>query len=336
MKRILVLAVGLALLLFAACSDDNPVVPDDNEPWTPSGFALIPAGSFAMGSPDNEPGRSTSGTEDQHAVTLTGDFWMQATEVTNEQYRQLAQWALDEGLAAVVGDTIVALRDRLHSNDFLIVYTANGSEIIYDADADSMVLVDVGFGVNPDHPVKFLSWWGAAAYCNWLSLKEGREPAYSDSTWNIQPHDVTGYRLPTEAEWEYAARAGTSTAFGGSQIVDLLCEPDSLTQQGWYCANAEGWTNPVGLLQPNAFGLFDMHGNVWEYCNDWLGSQYYVEGPDMNPPGPESGFFRTSRGGDWSLPARYCRSAQRGASIPGVVSPYVGFRPVLPASDKGY
>jgi len=320
-------ALLTVLLLVAACSADNPGLPGDDQPGAPEGFVLVPAGSFTMGSPDDEPGRSVG--EVPHQVTLTHPFWMQTTEVTNEQYRQLAQWALDEGLAEVAGDTIVAIFDLVGAGNFFYILTAAGSELDYDAAGDSLVLFDVGFGINPDHPIKYLSWWGAAAYCNWLSLREGRTPAYDQTTWQLDPYAVTGYRLPTEAEWEYAARAGSGTAFAGSQIQGIACESDSLQHQGWYCFNADDWARPVGSLLPNAFGLYDMHGNVWEFCNDWFNEAPYPASPDSNPTGPATGRFHIARGGTWGGPASFCRSAQRGANWPGLISAHEGMRPVL-------
>ncbi|RLA07613.1 MAG: hypothetical protein DRQ59_14340, partial [Gammaproteobacteria bacterium] len=170
----------------------------------PAGFVLIEAGTFTMGSPADELGRYD--TELQHEVTLTHDYWIQATEVTNEQYRVLAQWALDQDLVTIEGDTNKALLDLGGSGQYFYALTADGSELDYDAEGDTLILYDVGFGINPDHPLKYVTWAGAAAYCNWLSLREGRTPAYDPITWTVDDFASDGYRLPTEAEWEYAAR----------------------------------------------------------------------------------------------------------------------------------
>ena len=135
------------------------------------------------------------------------------------------------------------------------------------------------------------------------------------------------YRLPTEAEWEYACRAGTKTeySFGDSD--------SELDEYAWY-GKAEalgGTTHPVGEKKPNAWGLHDMHGNVWEWCQDWHGK--YPSGPVTDPTGPSSGSFRVFRGGGWSFISQNCRSAFRSGFSPGSRSHYLGFR-VLRSSVK--
>jgi len=137
------------------------------------------------------------------------------------------------------------------------------------------------------------------------------------------------YRLPTEAEWEYAARAGSTTAFANGGISETGCgnEPN-LSKMGWYCGNAGSKTHEVGQKSPNAWGLYDMHGNVWEWCADWKGD--YPTGAVTDPTGPSSGSFRVLRGGVWSNFARYCRTAYRGYDSPGGRSSSYGFRLVRP------
>ncbi len=132
-----------------------------------------------------------------------------------------------------------------------------------------------------------------------------------------------GYRLPTEAQWEYAARAGSrSTYCFGSEIVKL-------DQYAWYQKNSGGSTQPVGRLSPNDWGLYDMHGNVHEWCSDWFDRNYYADSPAVNPQGPQKGLARALRGGDWeSRDEWYCRCAIRSLSSPDRRSPKVGFRVV--------
>jgi formylglycine-generating enzyme required for sulfatase activity len=133
------------------------------------------------------------------------------------------------------------------------------------------------------------------------------------------------YRLPTEAEWEYAARAGSTTAFAHGGIMTTGCRLDpNLDAMGWYCGNSEKRTHAVAQKKPNAWGLYDMHGNVWEWCRDWYGA--YPSGSVTDPKGPSSGAVRVDRGGGWGSVARYCRSADRGKGTPGHGFYYLGFR----------
>jgi formylglycine-generating enzyme required for sulfatase activity len=126
------------------------------------------------------------------------------------------------------------------------------------------------------------------------------------------------YRLPTEAEWEYAARAGTTGDYGGTGILEDM---------GWYGGNSGSTTHPAALKQPNAWGLFDMHGNVWEWVQDWYESGYYAVSPTDDPPGPATGGTKVSRGGNWRHPETHARSAMRnGADILQHRGSGVGFR----------
>jgi len=164
-------------------------------------------------------------------------------------------------------------------------------------------------GTNPSNfkgdnlPVEFVSWFDAVEYCNKRSQKEGLTPAYTingrDVTWN---RSANGYRLPTEAEWEYACRAGTTTAYNtGASITD---------NTGWYKDNSDEKTHPVGQKSANAWGLYDMHGNVAEWCWEWA----------------DSGAFPVKRGGGWRSPARFVRSAYRSTYTRGGRGYDVGFR----------
>jgi formylglycine-generating enzyme required for sulfatase activity len=139
-------------------------------------------------------------------------------------------------------------------------------------------------------PVQSASWEDAQQYIERLNA-EG---------------DGYDYRLPTEAEWEYACRAGSKGDYAGK-----------LDAMGWYDSNSGGQTHPVGQKQPNAWGLYDMHGNVYEWCQDWYSKDYYVQSPIVDPQGPASGSKRVIRGGHWTLPAGGCRSAFRGRESPG-------------------
>jgi len=142
---------------------------------------------------------------------------------------------------------------------------------------------------------------------------------------NSEEEGASPYRLPTEAEWEYAARAGSASALANGKIAETGCEPDlNLNRVGWYCGNSNGKTHAVAKKQPNAWGLYDMHGNVWEWCQDWYGD-YQAESV-VDPKGPVDGLIRTNRGGSWWWFARFCRSANRIRYMPFDRTEDLGFR----------
>ena len=178
-------------------------------------------------------------------------------------------------------------------------------------------------------PVENVSWYDAVDYMNRLSDNEGLARCYAnDAERAFAGLDCPGYRLPTEAEWEYAARAGTQTAFYTGGITHPFdCEPldPNLDLAGWYCGNAGDTTHPVGLKQVNAWGLYDMHGNVLEWVQDWYGG--YPAGAAVDPLGSAAGVVRVVRGGSWSLVAGFARSAGRFWFDPGPRNFNFGFRP---------
>jgi formylglycine-generating enzyme required for sulfatase activity len=158
-------------------------------------------------------------------------------------------------------------------------------------------------------PVSGVNWYDAVKYCNWLSEKEGLTPCYNVKGKLTEcDFSADGYRLPTEAEWEYAARGGHKSQgyeYAGSNSVDDV---------GWYEGNSGGQTHPVGQKQPNELGLYDMSGNMWEWCWDWYGQDYYASSPASDPTGPSSGTGvyiadadRARRGGSYREKAVYLR-----------------------------
>ncbi|MFZ4083771.1 MAG: formylglycine-generating enzyme family protein, partial [Pirellula sp.] len=173
-----------------------------------------------------------------------------------------------------------------------------------------------GFTQTDQDPVVCVSWNDAESYCQWLSELEGKS-----------------YRLPTESEWEYACRAGSRTAycFGDGEA--------RLSEYAWYYGNSGNKTHPVGQKAPNAWGLYDMHGNVWECCSDWYGD--YLGGTLTDPTGASTGSYRVFRGGCWDNGAAYCRSACRLRFDPSIRRSALGFRLALsslgtsPAAERG-
>ena len=160
-----------------------------------------------------------------------------------------------------------------------------------------------------------VSWEDTTAFCKELTKRE----AFAERL----PEGYE-YALPTEAQWEYAARAGTTTRFSYGDDPGY----SELGNHAWYMENSRGGTHPVGEKLPNPWGLYDMHGNVWEWCSDWSTGSY-PGGSVTDPVGPGSGSDRVLRGGGWYFSARYCRSAHRDGDRPGYTSGYLGFRVAL-------
>jgi len=230
-------------------------------------MVYISRGSFLMGSPENEWGRSNN-EGPQRQVTVSS-FFIDRYPVTQASYQE------------ITGTNPSTFK-------------------------------------GPNLPVEQVSWFDAVEYCNKRSIKEGLIPAYTISGNNVRwNREANGYRLPTEAEWEYACRAGTQTPFySGSSVNDA----------GWHSGNSGGRTRPVGEKQPNLWGLYDMHGNVLEWCWDWLGSYSLEEQTD--PQGASSGASRVYRGGSWRFETYQIRSAFRFGNQPNLRTFFVGFRVV--------
>jgi formylglycine-generating enzyme required for sulfatase activity len=249
-------------------------------------FVLVEGGAFTMGSPSSEEWREVD--EVQHRVTIS-DFYVGKYEVTQKEYREL-----------------------MGSNPS-------------NAQGDNL-------------PIEQVTWFEAVAYCNARSAKEGLTPAYAihgnTVTWN---RTADGYRLPTEAEWEYACRAGTTTPFNTENSITTaqanyygsypyMIESNYFTQEKLETKPGEyrQKTVAVGSFAPNKWGLFDMHGNVWEWCWDLYGE--YGTAAQTDPQGAASGTLRINRGGGWNDFAKHLRSAYRAAAFPSHSSFNIGFR----------
>ncbi len=282
---------------------------------------LIPEGKFLMGSTQTELERHVLSDKEfniqefideqpQHQVHITKPFYFAAHETTQSQYQQVM--GTNPGYFSKSG--------------------AGSGEVI---------------GQDTSHyPVESVSWFDAIEFCIRLSGKENRTPCYQltnieRSSGSIKSAAVTildgnGYRLPTEAEWEYACRAKSTTPFhfgsklnGDEANVDGK-SPFGTTTQG----PAKGRTMTVGSYPANVFGLCDMHGNVWEWCEDWYQRTYYDQRFEDDPQGPASGDRRVLRGGSWISRGRYARSARRKDASPSEARNYTGFRVVCISSTK--
>lgn len=252
-------------------------------------MVYINAGTFIMGSLESEPD-SNDNERPTHSVTLNA-FRLSEKEITNDEYCRFlnANYIDRYGQGAVSGFN--GARDLIYTHEWGIIYT-NGQW-----------RPQTGFA---NHPVVNVTWYGAKAFCDWA-----------------------GGRLPTEAEWEYACRAGTTTPFNtGNNITTSLANFDG---RDIYNGNPAGGvyieqTQPVGSYAPNAWGLYDMHGNVREWCRDYWSSSYYSSSAVANPQGSTSSIWRMWRGGSWNDGAKNCRSAYRSSALPENYNNQLGFR----------
>lgn len=253
-------------------------------------FVYIQPGTYMMGSPVSEPGRKNN--EPNHQVTLATGFYMQTTEVT------IGEW-------------------RVFVSDTKYISEAESSGGAWGRRKEKWIKKRGRFWDNPgflqaeNDPVTCVSWNDAQSFINWLNDKEKKM-----------------YRLPAESEWEYACRAGSTTAYANGAISELKCDNDPhLNAIGWYCGNSNRKTHPVARKRPNDFGLYDMHGNVWEWCQD--GYADYPTSFPVTSSGPSEVTHRVRRGGGWASNAKGCRSANRSKLRADRGTSGVGFRLVL-------
>lgn len=320
-------SVGVFMLVLSLCRASLGAKPETVANSIGMKLVLIPAGEFMMGS-----GESAEETakyfndkyswklkadyftdERQHRVRITRPFYLGAHHVTVGQFRQFVQDA---------DYKTEAEKDGQGGWGFDVVTgKLEGRKPQY-------TWRNTGFERTDEHPVVNVTWNDAVAFCDWLSRKEGKT-----------------YRLPTEAQWEYACRAGTTTRYYGGDDPETLAQAGNVADAtfktrflGWKEAiNASDgytFTAPVRQFRPNAFGLYDMHGNAWQWCADWYGAGYGDASQFNDPTGPALGSYRVYRGGSWLGVPWYCRSASRifdSAEFRGYA---LGFRVCLVAAEK--
>jgi formylglycine-generating enzyme required for sulfatase activity len=230
---------------------------------------LIPAGKFMMGSPETEAGRDAN-EGPQHGVMLSKPYFLGASAVTVGQFKEFVKAKGYKTDAETDGGA----------------YRRTGGFFIIDP---KCTWLNPGWEQTDEHPVVAVSRRDAQAFCDWLSEKEGKQ-----------------YALPTEAQWEYACRAGSQTRYFFGDDVKLL------GRYAWYENNSEWKAHPVAQKEANAWGLYDMHGNVRQWAADWFAADYYQKSPKEDPPGPSDGADRVFRGGGWVSHEGTCRAAHRG------------------------
>ncbi len=308
--------------------------------WPPieSAMVTVTAGEYQMG--DHHDGEADA--LPFHMVYINA-FDMDTYEVTNQQYATGLNWAYAQGNLITVTAGVV--------------YKYGGGTVYCDTTTSSsysrIAWDGSRFGVvagKENHPMVMVSWYGSLACANWRSAMEGRPLCYDLSTWDCD-FSTNGYRLLTEAEWEKGARGGHYSPYWrypwGDSIVTTIA--NYLSSGDPYEAGANPWTTPVGFYTGelhykadygwpgsqtsyqtsngmNGWGLYDMAGDVWEWCNDWYGSTYYGSSPSDNPHGPTSGSYRVLRGGSWSGNSTYLRCAHRDCTPPDYRINDYGFR----------
>jgi len=291
---------------------------------------LVHGGTFQMGDSLNE------GDADErpvHAVTLSS-FYMSPYETTNGQYCEFLNSAVSQGQITITNGIVYQADSGIDYPYCDLSTSSSYSQIVHRDDIFS-VRTKGGRDMSND-PMVRVSWFGAVAYCNWRSQQEGLQPCYNLSTWECD-FGKNGYHLPTEAQWEYAARGGLSgqrfpwgdtiTHSTANYWSSNLYSYDLSPTRGYHPLWNDGthpYTSPVGIFGTNGYGLYDMAGNVWEWCNDLYGN--YSISPKTDPTGSSTGNSRVFRGGGWSGDAHFCRVAIRGYIGPRYRHFSFGFR----------
>ncbi len=351
-------AAGTYVLRLSA-NDDQLVAYDEISITVSVNMAFmvpIPGGTFQMGDSFSEGG---SGEQPVHTVTLS-PFYMSKYEITNAQYKDFLNSAYSQGLI-VVTSNVVYKSGSGTSYPYCYTYQSSTDSQINWNGSTFTVRTKSGRDMSND-PMVMVSWYGAVAYCNWRSQQEGKPQCYNLSTWAYDPA-IKGYHLPTEAQWEYAARGGlkdpyrrfpwgdtinqTQANFKSSSSYTYDVSPVKNQYHPIWNDGVYPYTSPVGFFDGtlkykanynwlgsatsyqtenggNGYGLYDMAGNVFEWCHDWNGS--YSSGSRTNPTGPTTGTYRVFRGGGWGGYASYCRVAYRNSYYPDYRTSGYGFR----------
>jgi formylglycine-generating enzyme required for sulfatase activity len=318
LAAVVLLCVGVSSLLA-----DEPAKPTEvTEDWHGVTFVQIPGGEFTMGSEETVADLAKAGIKvpegfslddegPKHQVKISA-FQMGKYELTRGQFRifiEATGYKTDAEKDAKGG---WGVNRQLQKAEQSPIYN----------------WTNAGFPQTDNHPVVNVSWNDAMAYCRWVTEEYGKR----------------GCRLPTEAEWEYACRAGSTTryatgetprsvnGFGNVRDASLEAEwpnQDFVEYPPFSFNDGAAFTSVAGKYKPNAFGLYDMHGNVWEWCSDWYDEKYYARSPGSDPKGPDSGSFRVLRGGSWDYGPRRVRCAARLYFTPDARLSLIGIRLVL-------
>jgi sulfatase modifying factor 1 len=301
----------------------------------PPDMVYIPGGTFSMG--DN-CGLGYRDETPVHPVTLDS-FYMKETELTNAEYASFLN-SQKQSLHIVpqaYNGRYAVYKDSSEEEPYIFGERYGG--------APSRILYQFGTFVSEagydDHPVVNVTWYGAVAYCNYRSRLETLEECYDPSTWECN-FSKSGYRLPTEAEWEYASRGGNGYTPGKPTYYPYPWGNTIDGTRANYWGSGDPWesgsfprTTPVGFYDANGFGLYDMIGNVWEWCNDWYDKDYYETYPTNNPWGPATGAYRILRGGGWeesfSDPVNLRCAYRNNSASPEITLNSSGFRCVRKA-----
>ncbi len=283
-------------------------------------MALIPAGEYQMGNHSTNPihDKLNEFALPVHTVSIDA-FWMDIYELTNQKYCEYLNSAYGQGLIEVSDNVVYKAGD---TEPYCDTYESSPNSRIHWDGNDFAVTQG-----KEDHPMVEVSWYGAVAFANWKSAEEGLSACYNLETWECD-FDAEGFRLPTEAEWEKASRGGHHNPYymysWGSNTTN--------NNEGNFLGSGDPYeddipsTTPVGYYaMANGYGLYDMAGNVWEWCNDWWDYDYPSESPYDNPRGPEKGVIKVNKGGGYySRPIVNSRNATRCNACHGFNTPASG------------